>query len=513
MGFCKHIGVPLLALVAFAGVSLDDSAAEAQGTKALFVAAPSLPGPLRRAIPRVLARGASLVDEARYSAAARGRDLSPASGAAIRRFGSRQGASVIVVAGFGTSGRDRFLRVRYYSGQNGTEIRGRTHRLRGVVLTRAVESQILSDMRAAASRGGSSRPRVAEVDAPAAPTRSTRASTGQRTSAIRRFHHAGDVTAEVEAPESEGGGELPPPVDWDAEPEAVASAGPEPEPAPTRRRRRRAPDRELEAEELEELEDIEDELDEDSEVEEDELDEGGASIAAYMARQWGFDVTAGIGFGQRTSAVPMETGEGRFASSPFPAIHAALNVWLRPSEDSSLRLGLGTRYYTSVGLKAQDQRADGTTRTVDTRAQDLAIGINVNFALADSMRAVRMDLEAGWGFRMLDSELPLSMPTYTLSGPYARVGLFFPIGNEGPLVLGVVPELGHVSSVSEEVAQAGAVSDGFLVGVEAQVRLSIIPELDVDLIYRESHAFLSSEREGDMSDVERFGVLRVTYRP
>jgi hypothetical protein len=166
-----------------------------------------------------------------------------------------------------------------------------------------------------------------------------------------------------------------------------------------------------------------------------------------------------------------------------------------------------------VGLKAQDQRADGTTRTVDTRAQDLAIGINVNFALADSMRAVRMDLEAGWGFRMLDSELPLSMPTYTLSGPYARVGLFFPIGNEGALVLGVGPELGHVSSVSEEVAQAGAVSDGFLVGVEAQVRLSIIPELDVDLIYRESHAFLSSEREGDMSDVERFGVLRVTYRP
>jgi hypothetical protein len=166
-----------------------------------------------------------------------------------------------------------------------------------------------------------------------------------------------------------------------------------------------------------------------------------------------------------------------------------------------------------VGLQAQDQRPDGTTRTVDTRSQDLAIGANVNFALADSMRAVRMDIEAGWGFRMLDSELPLSMPTYTLSGPYGRIGLFFPIGDEGPLVLGVVPEVGHVSSISEEAAQAGAVSDGFSVAIEAQVRLSLIPELDVDLIYREAHAFLASEREGDMSDVARFGVVRVTYRP
>jgi len=492
-------------------MAVDAAPVAAQSGKALFVAAPSLPGPLRRALPRLIARDARLVDSGAYNTAARGRSLSPASGPAIRRIATRQGAHVIIVAGFGTSGRDKLLRMRYYHGRTGAELTARTHRLRGVHVTGAVSSVIRSDVRSAIARGRrGGRARVARNEpaqsSPGVTRRRTRASAGRRTSAIRRFGEE----AEPEAPApAESAGGLPPPVDWDAESAPAAEPEPEPEPEPRRRRRRRRAEPEPEPE----IEIEEEELDDEEDYEDEEDLEESASTRAYMARQWGFDVTAGVGFGQRTAAVPMETGEGRFASSPFPAIAAAVNVWLRPGEESSLRLGLGTRYYTSVGLQAQDQRADGTTRTVDTRAQDLAIGLNVNFPLADSIRAVRMDIEAGWGFRMLDSELPLSMPTYTLSGPYGRLGLFFPIGDEGPLVLGVVPEVGHVSSVSEEVVQAGAVSDGFIVGVEAQVRLSLIPELDVDLIYRESHAFLSSEREGDMSDIERFGTIRVTYRP
>ncbi len=44
------------------------------------------------------------------------------------------------------------------------------------------------------------------------------------------------------------------------------------------------------------------------------------------------------------------------------------------------------------------------------------------------------------------------------------------------------------------------------------VRLQNIEEVAIELMYREAHAFLGSEREGEMTDAERYGVLRAEYR-
>jgi len=111
---------------------------------------------------------------------------------------------------------------------------------------------------------------------------------------------------------------------------------------------------------------------------------------------------------------------------------------------------------------------------------------------------------------MLDTEILISIPGYTLHGLYARVGLYFPIG-DSPLSIGVIPELAHAMNTSEELAQLAGVSDGFIVGAEAHVRLEIIDELAVTLLYREAHAFLGSETGGQLGDAERFGVLRAEY--
>ncbi|MBW2463096.1 MAG: hypothetical protein JRH11_15710 [Deltaproteobacteria bacterium] len=242
-------------------------------------------------------------------------------------------------------------------------------------------------------------------------------------------------------------------------------------------------------------------------------EESQEESAVHEAWEWRFDLTAGFGFGHRASTVPTEEGDAHLSSSPFPAVHAAFDVWLRPQAESSLRVGFGTRYYTSVGLQTADLLEDGTTRTVDTRAQNLSLGFKLNFPFTEGPRAIRMDVEAGWSFRFLDSEFQLSMPTYTLSGLYGRGGLLFPIGEESPFALGLAAELGYINSVSEEAAQAASVSGGVRVGIEVQVRYTIIADLDVSVAYRGSHVFLPSGRGGAMSDVERFGVLRVTYRP
>ena len=112
---------------------------------------------------------------------------------------------------------------------------------------------------------------------------------------------------------------------------------------------------------------------------------------------------------------------------------------------------------------------------------------------------------------MLDSEVRVTIPDYALHGIYARVGLFFPVGDT-PLTIGIVPEIGHFMNLSQELAQDSMVGDGFHVGAEAHVRLQIIPEVAVLLMYRESHAILGTGFDDDMNDVERYGILKAEYR-
>jgi hypothetical protein len=451
------------------------AAASAQ-TKVLFVPAPTLPSPLRRSLPRILSTRAELVSTDAYERAARRRRMRASSDAAIRRLGSQRGASVIVVAGFATQGRGRTLRMRYYHGRSGQLAAARTYQLRGIFIHGAVQGAIVSDIQSLAGGGGRSARTASREEEP---RRAPREDEGGGEES------GGEEGGGEEGGEEGGEGDLPPPS-WEDE-GGEGGEGDLPPP-------------------------LEDEADggEEGGGEEGGGEEGGATPGD---RQWGIGVAAGGGFGQRSSTVPLEAGEARFSSSPFPVVGAALTAWLRPDSASAFRVGVGARYYTSIGLQAQDQRSDGTTRTVDTRVQQLAIGLNSMIPLAEGPGAVKLELELGWGFRMLSSELPLSMPNYTLSGPYARVGLFFPIGTDSPLSIGIVPELGHVSSVSDELTDQALVSDGVLAGAEAQIRFTLIPELDIELVYREAHAFVSSERETNMNDVERFGVLRVVYKP
>ncbi len=445
-----HLGSPFLqrlvhAILLFTiAFGADVAVAEAQADEVLFVAAPSLPGPLRRALPRILGGSAQLSNAAEYRSGARRRGLSPANGTAIRRLGTRQGADTIVVAGFGVRGRQRLLRMRYYDGRTGAKVRARTYRLRGVRVHGAARARIARDLASVASEG----------------------------------HRRSEPEEPRPAAQPESAVELPPPVDWDEEdqpPESPPDADDGDDPP-------RVADRD-------------------------------APEPPSADRTWGLDIAFGGGFGQRSSAVPTASGEGRFSSSAFPALHAGLGVWIRPLRNTSFRMALAARYFTSVSLEARSQRLDGSPQTADARAHSLGIGLSGNLAFAESVRAVRMALELGWSFRMLENEPLLAMPTYTLSGPTARLGLFVPLGEEAPLVLGIVPEIGLVSSLSDEMARAGATGTGFIAGFETHVELRVVRWLSVDLVYRESHALVSSEREGDMTDAERFGAVRLIYRP
>lgn len=457
----------LVSIVLLALAVLGPAVASAQERpRVLVITSGAMPGQLRSSVTQLIASRAALASTDDYERAAARRNLRPTSDRALTRIATQQNVSVIVVASYGGHFRRRVLRVRFLDGRTGELRVTSTHTLRGMRLRPASQHAILRDIATIASGGDPTVGRAPDEEEPEA---------GEETEEAE----ATEARAEPSAETTEASGDLPPPLDWGAE--APASEAPADEPIPE------APAEEQPA-----------------------TEEEPAAPAAIEEGQWGFAATIGFGIMQRSASIPMEAGEARLSTVPFPAIQAELLGYVRPDASSRFRLALDIRYTSSVGLQAQDQRSDGTTRTTDMRIHHLMIGLDTRIPLAPGAKPTYLTLGAGWGFRMMDAEMPVSIPDYTLSGPYARVGLFFPIG-DSPLAIGIIPEVGHMSSLSTELSQQGALSDGVLVGAEAHIVLEIIRELVVELIYRESHALLGGQR-GGMSDAERYGILRGSYR-
>ena len=271
------------------------------------------------------------------------------------------------------------------------------------------------------------------------------------------------------------GADLPPPVDWE--------------------------DR---AEEQEE-EDLDAEEDEAGDEEEEEED-------AARDDRYAFDASAAFGFGLRSATVPIEAGSARLSTSPFPAGGVGLGVSMRVTDDELARAGVRAEYLTSLGLQTRETAPDGSTKTVDARSQRVAFGARAEIRLAQSERAAVLSIDAGWSFRMLSTETALGLPEYTLSGPFARVGIRLPVGS-GPLRVGLAPEVAAVTGASDVLEQGGGVSTGVAFGGEASVSVVLSRAIELSLQYREVHAVLGSDTGTDLADIERWGMFGAVYRP
>jgi hypothetical protein len=449
--------------------------------KVLFVPHGSVPYPLREAIPRALGARAELLSTNSYLARCRRHNVRYYSDRAITRIATRMGADVIAIASWASWGRSRVIRMIYRDGETGRVLHSTRHTLPGVRLDAAARRGLAREALVTGNRAGETEPdeRVARASR-AAPER---AREPEREPEEPEPDERG---AAEESDDDDGEGGLPPPIDWNGEEDAGSASAAATEGD--------APEEDDAAEEAAQA----------------AAGEGGEAPAAHAAAAgFGFEVTAGFGFGARAAAVPMEAGPARLSTSPFPA--AALGL-VAGYDAGTVELQARVRYTTSVGLRTKDIRSDGTTRTVDARSQSLHIGVGVELPLNDSTHPTLLDLEVGYQFRLFHAEVPISMPEYTLSGIYVRADLSFAIGS-GPLRLAIAPEVGSVNGVTEQLQDAGQVDAGVAVGGEAAVRVHLFDELELEVVYRESHAFLSSERDSDMTDVERFGLLRATYTP
>ncbi len=229
--------------------------------------------------------------------------------------------------------------------------------------------------------------------------------------------------------------------------------------------------------------------------------------------QWGFEVGVGFGIGQRASEVPTDLGgPARLSTDPYPAIQGRALGYVRPDPAGQLRVALDVRYTTSVGMLVRQAQPGGAGNVTELRDHHLAIGLRTDVPLAPGDRPTMLQLEAGWQFRILDLEdASRYMPDYTLTGLFGRVGLWFHVG-DSPISIGIIPEVGYMMNLATFESPALPANDGFLVGAEAHIRLQVVRELALRLLYREAHSFLAGEApDTQLSNGGRFVIFRAEY--
>ncbi|MGB0680087.1 MAG: hypothetical protein ACPGUV_10540 [Polyangiales bacterium] len=441
------------------------------GPRVLYVPTGGVPRAVSKAVEKLIDKRGRRASTAGYRAAARRRRLRPSSVRALRRVGTRGGVRLMVVAT--TKGR-RTLLLTYRRGNNAGRIMQGEYRISSSgKLGKAAKKEILSDLKEVL--GG--RRRTASGSAASRRRASSDSSDSRRRGARERERDEEDE-------------------DEDEDDEDDADEDDDEDDA----------DEDDDEDEDEDDDEDEDEDDDEDEDEDDEglidEEEGESPLTAAL--------TGGFGLGNRAINLPTLGGNAELATRPFPTFHANMLFGIETSSARHFQIGLQARYFTSAALKVNDVRPDGTTRTVDARSQHLAAGLHFRFNILEKERSPYIVIGAGYGFRFFSSEQAVTVPGFTLAGPYLRPGVFFHIGS-GPLRVGLIPDFGFLVQVGEQLRDQGVASSGAIFGGEAQLFYRVLRPLDLGFMFRESHARVSAADGGTFTDAERFVMLLLRY--
>lgn len=220
------------------------------------------------------------------------------------------------------------------------------------------------------------------------------------------------------------------------------------------------------------------------------------------------EITGGMGIGTRSFERPTAAGgTQRLSASAFPAIDLGLKLQGWP--ERRFALAAVARYQTSVGLHVQEQPDFAPINEVDVRAQHIEVGAVPRFRLAEDPDALAIAFPFGFTVRTFWADVrDLQTPSYTLAGPHLRVEVIAPLGRHVRLRIG--PELHALLFVGRDLRDGGTESLGLSLGGEAALRVRLGEVFAAELAYREAHAFVAHESDGEgFEDVERFATLRL----
>jgi len=176
--------------------------------------------------------------------------------------------------------------------------------------------------------------------------------------------------------------------------------------------------------------------------------------------------------------------------------------------DAELALGAELVYQTSLDNQLEETHIAGASDTIQVRTHRFAAVLELIIGADDG---VRVAPGLGYGVRALHPEVHhLRTPSYSLTGPLARVALRIALGES--VALRLVPEAQWLT-VGDALEALGVASSGISIGGDAALELILGRGLALELSYREAHAILSSSLGDGASDVERFTTLRAVWTP
>lgn len=231
------------------------------------------------------------------------------------------------------------------------------------------------------------------------------------------------------------------------------------------------------------------------------LDEGAPSDAGLRLRAFG-----GVGLGTRSVEWPAAGETVGVDSGAFVAVE--LGAAFALALDDGLALGPELIYQTSLDHEIDEAHVAGAGESLGLRAHrfsavlELAIGDDDGVSVAPGL---------GYGVRALHPEVHhLLTPSYSLTGPLARVALRIAFGSS--VALRLVPEI-QLVQVGDALEERGVSGSGLAFGGDAALELVLSRGLSLALSYREAHAVMSSTEGDGASDVERFSTVRGVWTP
>jgi len=217
-------------------------------------------------------------------------------------------------------------------------------------------------------------------------------------------------------------------------------------------------------------------------------------------------LAAGLGAGQRSVHLPTDEGTRQVETGLFPALDVLVRADGRIGERG--QLGLHLRYQTSLGITAVEARPGGVERRSPARTHHLDAGLVPALRFTSSPDSVVLGVFVGWGLRSFSTVVPLTVPSYTLHGPMAKLELRVPISGDA-VALSVRPEVFAWLWATDELRELGAIDEkGVALGGEVGLDVRLSERLRLALGYRESHGAIGAGF-GTFTDVERFGSLQL----
>jgi hypothetical protein len=231
--------------------------------------------------------------------------------------------------------------------------------------------------------------------------------------------------------------------------------------------------------------------------------EGAEDELGLLARAY-----AGIGLGTRNLDWP-SSGETRAVQTgAFVAVEVGAAFAFALSE--ALALGPQLAYQTSLAHEIEETHIAGEAQRMDLRAHRFEALLALTIGFGESRR-FRIAPALGYGVRALHPEVHhLLTPSYSLTGPVARVTVRIPFGDS--LALRLAPEV-QIVAVGDALEELGVEGSGIAFGGDAALELALFAHFATELAFRQAHAVMHSSLGGDSTDIERFATLRVVWQP